>query len=193
LVASAESVLLMTECKNLDAFMQLECIKSHELILDIVELLQQHVHKPLVLSSFNYYHDKHEYQEGRNDSASMCYIENMAQYCRYNCTDIVLSEAIILQKGSQNVLMLMKTLLEGKTDNIIEISKSLGIDVLRNVSYTYSQTTHQLNNLNFNLEAGGGAGIGFQLYCDDEFSLTLGFGGGGGKIQRISEIYLHIY
>jgi len=181
----------MTECKNLDAFMQLECIKSHELILDIVDLLQQHVHKPLVLSSFNYYHDEHEYQEGRNDSTSMCYIENMAQYCRYNCTDIVLSEAIILQKGSQNVLMLMKTLLEGKTDNIIEISKSLGIDVLRNVSYTYSQTTHQLNNLNFNLEAGGGAGIGFQLYCDDEFSLTLGFGGGGGKIQRICEI--HIY
>ncbi len=171
----------MEECVNLDDTLQLECTKSRTLVLGLLELLQEHVKKPLVLYDFKYYHDELSNQETRNGSISnKCFIDSMAKYCHYNCTDIVLNEVIMLQKGSANVLLFMKNLLDGNTIEITEISKSLGIDILTNASYMYSQAVHLLNNPNFKLEAGGGGGVGFQLYCDNKFNLTLGFGGGGG-------------
>lgn len=173
--------LIMDECMNWGESSQLECRKSRTLVLGLLELLEEHVNKPLVLSDFKYYHDEALYHEIRNDSVSnKCFIDSTAQYCHYNCTDIVLNEAIMLQKGSRNIQLFMKNLLDGNIIEIMEISKSLGIDILKNASYMYSQAVHLLNNPNFKLEAGGGSGVGFQLYCDNKFNLTLGFGGGGG-------------
>jgi hypothetical protein len=39
------------------------------------------------------------------------------------------------------------------------------------------------------IEAGGGSGFGFQMYCDDEMILTAGVGGGGGfNLNSVDEI-----
>ena len=99
----------------------------------------------------------------------------------YDCSDIVLHESTL---ASKKYALFIFELMQGNVFPEIPLRSS--VDPILRVS----DESQRLNNLfpltqhkiafPISTQAGGGAGFGLQVYCDGDFILTAGVGGGGG-------------
>jgi hypothetical protein len=107
------------------------------------------------------------FNEGINITKHYCNISSLM-----NCDNLVMMTADL---GFKNYIEYIHHLLHGNVFTTL-ITKSNLAPLFTQIYYS------QLNQKSpvMRIEVGGGSGVGFQLYCDNQFVLTAGLGGGGG-------------
>ena len=90
--------------------------------------------------------------------------------CLLDCHDLVLQQIRI---EDSKYLNFFKSIL---------LDRNLSIEYISNIAVIplFDILSKETDARAFEFETGGGSGLGFQLYCDDEIIMTAGAGGGGG-------------
>lgn len=129
----------------------------------LADLLTQALQRPLHLSfSFN----SSEHSEAElipDDRFDQCQAD-----CLRDCSPFVLQQAGM---ASKPFVPFLQHLLGGR----LHVNETIAFGAA-----PLLQVMMQLNSTTTALQAGGGSGWGFQLYCDSALLLTAGAGGGGG-------------
>ena len=160
----------------------LECSIYALLIPDLIFLLQNAMpDRSFYPASSNFYD-----QVTGDASATQSAFDGNSQQCSDQCFldmhEFVLQEAAIGLKKSIASIALM-------VDGTVPLRdmRNLGFapvyNTLSKLQRHQSEINYVSNNkdgMNYRIEAGGGSGVGFQLFCDGREVLTAG-GGGGGK------------
>lgn len=107
--------------------------------------------------------------ESEQETLRMCDVTKLV-----NCEEFVFSQVSLHDKRWINIL---HSLLQGKLDFASESAIQAFVPVVDAI-HEFRQQDRSL--WGSRVEAGGGSGFGFQMYCDDRMVLTAGGGGGGG-------------
>ena len=85
----------------------------------------------------------------------------------------------------KKIAALYEQLLGGEVDGKLDIGRDLGWGAVSAFRESLLLSTDDSSMSVGRVEAGGGLGMGFQLYCDGSLLLTSGLGGGGGFDGRV--------
>ena len=160
----------------------LECSIDALLIPDLISLLQNVMPNRIFYLASSNFHDQVTGDATATQSVSDDNSQQCSDQCLLDMHEFVLQEAAI---GLKKAMASIASMLDGRVP--LQDMRNLGFAPVYNTVSKLQRHQSEINyisdnkdGMNYRIEAGGGSGVGFQLFCDGREVLTAG-GGGGGK------------
>lgn len=156
-----------------------------QVVHDVQALFEEILHRSLYKTVyFDHGYDEDDISYDFYDSYDSKGVFNRECACMLDCSNLAINEASQYEKYYSSFL---RSIMRYSCDESLKYTFNFGPSRVLEMATAIINSNSTVKSQLPSLEVGGGSGMGFQLFCNDEVLLTSGFGGGGGLLLQSSQ------